>query len=109
MFLGTLKPAFSEPSGLLLIHEVEAKRFPRFLHRRLLPLLDDDGLLRGAHRAVVKGLGAENAGHGLFHIRAVVDVGRAVARTHADGGLARGIGGLDHAGAAGSENQVNFR
>ena len=38
-------------------------------------------------------------------IRTAVDIGRAVSRAHADGGLAGGIGRLHHAGAAGGENQ----
>ena len=38
-------------------------------------------------------------------IRAAVDIGRAVSRAHADGGLAGGIRRLHHAGAAGGEDQ----
>ena len=38
-----------------------------------------------------------------------MDIGRAVARPHADGGLAGGIGGADHAGAAGGENELHLR
>ena len=96
-----------QPVGLLFIQEV-AVLAPHFLPDRLFHgLLHNDALFRGADGAVVKGLGLHNGGHGLGHVGGPLDIGRAVARTHADGRTARGIGGLDHAGAAGGQNQFD--
>ena len=63
---------------------------------RLHGPLHHDGLLAGADGAVVKGLGVQNAAHRLAHVRRAVDIGRAVARPHADGRGAGGVGRLHH-------------
>ena len=65
-------------------------------------------LLGSADHTVVKGLGVDHGGHGQQNIGAVVNDGRGVAGAHAQGGLAGGVGGLYHAGAAGSQDQVRF-
>ena len=95
----------SQGRRLSLIHKVEAPFLSLGNHLMLHAFLHNDALLRSADRTVVKGLGAQNTLHRLPHIRAVVDVGRTVSGTHADGRLAGGIGGADHTGAAGGEDQ----
>ena len=71
----------------------------------LLGTLNDKALLGGADRAVVKGFRPGDLGKCLGNIRTVVKIGRAVPGSHADGGLAGGIGRFYHTGAAGGKNQ----
>ena len=66
----------------------------------------DDGLLRGADHAVVKGLGHQDRGDGHLVVSRFVDERRGVARAHAQGRLARRVGRLHHARTAGGEDEV---
>ena len=67
----------------------------------------DDSLLGGTDHAVVEGLGHQDGGDGTLHVGGFVDDDGHVARTHADGGFAGGVGGLHHARATGGQDQVD--
>ena len=64
--------------------------------------------LPSADRAVIKGFGADDPRQRPGNIRAVVDIGRAVARANADGRLSGGIGRLHHAGSSGGQDQPHW-
>ena len=67
-------------------------------------LVADDGLLGGADGAVVEGLGIQDALDRQGQVAGLLQVGGAVARAHADGGGAGGVGRADHGGAAGGQD-----
>ena len=67
----------------------------------------DDALLRGADGAVVKGLGIHHMLDGQRDVRAALDVGGAVARAYADGGIAGGVRCAHHALAACSQDDAH--
>ena len=67
-------------------------------------LVGDDGLLGGADHAVIEVLGEHQIVGGAHDVHVLVDVGRRVAGAHAQGGLAGGVCGLDHARTAGRED-----
>ena len=67
---------------------------------------DDDVLLGGADHAVVEGLGVDDRVDGELDVGGVVDDGGVVARADAQGGLAGGVRGVDHARATGGEDDV---
>ena len=67
--------------------------------------MGDDGLLGGADHAVIEMLGKDEVVGCTLDIDIRVDVCRGIARAHAEGRLAGGVCGLDHAGAAGGENR----
>ena len=96
-------------SGLLRVQEIAAL-LPEFLaDAGLAAALDDDALLRGADRAVVERLRAEDVPHGAGDVGRAVDIGRAVARADADGGFAGRIGRADHGPAARGEDETHLR
>ncbi len=72
-------------------------------------LLDHDGLLTRADRAVVEQLRGTYLAHGEYDIGAGVDVDRHVARAHAERGGTRTVGGMHQAGGAGCEDQRQRR
>ena len=90
--------------ALYLGHEVAALSAELGHHGIAVAGLADDALLGGTNRAVVKRLGGEDAADGVVYIGAALDVGGRVASTHAQCGLAGAVGGLDHAGTAGSDD-----
>ena len=95
--------------GLLRVQEIAAL-LPEFLaDAGLAAALDDNALLRGADRAVVERLRAENVPHGPGDVGRAVDIGRAVARADADGGLAGRIGRADHGPAACGQDEAHLR
>ena len=71
-------------------------------------LLRDNGLLRGAYGAVIKGLGIQNALDRQRYVGGALDERGAVSGADADGRRTGGICGLHHGGAAGGEDQVGF-
>ena len=68
---------------------------------------DGDGLLGSADHAVVERLGVDDGVDGELDVRGIVDDDRGVTGANAQGGLARGVGGLDHTRATGGENDVD--
>ena len=68
----------------------------------------DHALLGGADHAVVKGFGMDDGIDRQHQVGAVVDDSGHVARAHAQGWLAAGIGSLHHAGAAGGQDNIRF-
>ena len=66
-----------------------------------------DGLLGGADHAVVEGLGVDDRVDGELDVGRLVDHDGGVAGADAEGGLAGGVSGLDHAGTAGGEDDVD--
>ncbi len=78
------------------------------LYRVIQGFQGDDGLLGGADHAVVEGFGVDDGVDGHDGVRALVDDGRHIARAHAQSRGAGGIGGLDHAGAAGGQDDVRL-
>ena len=68
---------------------------------------DGHGLLGSADHAVVEGLGVDDGVDGEQHVGGVVDDDRGVTGANAQGGLARGVCSLDHARAAGGEDDVD--
>ena len=69
----------------------------------------DDGLLGGADHAVIEVLGEDQVVRRTFDVHIGIDVGRSVAGADAEGGLARGVRGLDHAGAASGQDGGDAR
>ena len=99
----------SDPVRLLSFQEVAAPGGKLRLHLVVDGVQDDDALLRGAHHAVVKGLGVDHRADRQGHIGGAVDDGGDVASAHAHGGLAGRIGRLHHAWSAGGQDQVHLR
>ena len=71
--------------------------------------MGDDGLLGGADHAVIEVLGEHQIVGGAHDVNIGVNVGRGVAGTHAEGGLAGGVSGLDHARTTGGEDRGHAR
>ena len=67
---------------------------------------DSHGLLGGADHAVVEGLGVDDGVDGQLDVGGGVDDDRGVAGADAQRGLAGGVGGGDHARAAGGQDDV---
>ena len=95
-----------QPPGFDFRHEVEAQLRPFPADRLLQVFFHNDALLRGADGSVVEGLGLPDALQRPADVRAAVDIGRAVAGTHADGRLPGGIGRADHGRASRGQNQL---
>ena len=72
-------------------------------------LVGDDGLLGGADHAVIEVLGEHQIVGGAHDVNIGVNVGRGVAGTHAEGGLAGGVSGLDHARTTSGEDRGHAR
>ena len=68
-------------------------------------LVEDDGLLGGADHAVVERLGEHDVVDRAPELGGALDEGRHVAGADAEGGLAAGVGGLDHGVAAGGQDE----
>ena len=77
--------------------------------RRVDVLVGDNGLLGGADHAVIEVLGEDQVVRRTFDVHIGIDVGRSVAGADAEGGLAGGVRGLDHAGAAGGQDGGDAR
>ena len=93
---------------LLVVQEVAAAADHLRLDSVVNVLVRDDRLLGCADHAVVEGLGEDDGIDRIQNIRALVDDSGCVAGADAD---CRGTGGircLDHAGAAGCEDDVSF-
>ena len=71
--------------------------------------MGDDGLLGGADHAVIEVLGEHQIVGGAHDVNIGVNVGRGVAGTHAEGGLAGGVSGLDHARTTSGEDRGHAR
>ena len=84
---------------LALLHEVAATILKLALDLVIDGIESGHRLLGGADHAVVKRLGVDDGVHRELDIGGVVDDNRSVASANAQGGLARGVGGLHHAGA----------
>ena len=69
---------------------------------------DDDALLGSADHAVVEGLGVNDGGNGQLDVSGRIDDSGDVACADAQSGLAGGVSSLDHAGAAGGQDQVGL-
>ena len=108
---GTITPEeqFCQSTGLSFAHKVESLCLCLLADRILHPLFHNDALLRGADGAIVEGLGPQDHPQSRLHIRRPVDVGRAVSGSHADGGLAGGVGRLDHGRSPGGQDQPDLR
>ena len=129
--LGDLDPGESRDPGSGLAHDAGVDRavdddgFPHFIQRLpveeeaaapcKLPahlvvnaLVHDDRLLRGADHAIIKGLGVDDGVDCQQDIRRVVDDCGDVARSDAESRGAGGIGGVDHAGPAGGQDDVRL-
>ena len=76
----------------ILLEEVATPGGKFRLHLGVHAIHGDDGLLRGADHAVVKGFGMNDGIDGKEDIRAIIDDGGGIARANAQGGLAAGIG-----------------
>ena len=67
-------------------------------------LVGDDGLLGGADHAVIEVLGEHQIVGGAHDVNVLVDICRSVASADAEGRLAGGVCGLDHARTTGGED-----
>ena len=94
--------------GFLGIQEIAASGRELFFDGGIHLLVHNDRLLRGADHPVVEGFGVDDGVDGQQDVSRFIDNGRGVAGAHAQGGLAGGIGRLDHAGAAGREDDVGL-
>ncbi len=94
---------------LLVVEEVCAAACKLRLHRIVDIIVADHRLFTGADHAVVEGLGHEDRADRHPDVGALVEEGRGIARSHADGGDAGGVGALDHRGTTGGEDQVHER
>ena len=91
--------------GLLFgIDEVGLAQLEFLDERGVDVLVGDDGLLGGTDHAIIEVLGEHQIVGGAHDVHVLVDVGRRVAGAHAQGGLAGGVCGLDHARTAGRED-----
>ena len=90
-----------------LLDEVAAALLELGLNLVIDGVDDGHGLLGSADHAVVEGLGVDDGVDGEQHVGGVVDDDRGVTGANAQGGLARGVGGLDHARATGGEDDVD--
>ena len=102
---------FHDGSGNLfpfnLVQDVRAAE-GEFLLRCFVHVLDDDNrLLARADHAVVERLAQQDRVDRHLEVAGFVDYGRGVSRADADRRLARRIGCLDHAGAAGCQNEID--
>ena len=92
--------------GLLLVVDEVGLAALELLNERLVHVLvGDDGLLGGADHAVVEVLGEHQVVGGADDVHVLVHIGRGVAGAHAEGGLAGGVRGGDHARAAGGQDR----
>ncbi len=89
---------------LFVVHEVRLATLELLDQRGVDRLVGDDGLLGGADHAVVEVLGQDQIVGRTHDIDVLVDVCRGVAGADAEGRLAGGIRGLDHARTAGGED-----
>ena len=91
--------------GLLVsVHEIGLATL-EFLDQRSVDfLVGDDGLLGGADHAVIEVLGEHQIVGGAHDVNVLVDICRSVASADAEGRLAGGVCGLDHARTTGGED-----
>ena len=68
-----------------------------------------DGLLAGTDRAVIERLARDHFGDGFFQVGRRIHQRRHIAGADAEGRLAAGIRGLDHACAAGGKDHAGAR
>ncbi len=92
----------------VFLEEVAAAAGKFLPHLIINAVQHDDRLLAGADHAVVKGLGVDDGADRELNVGGVVNDGGGVPRANAQSGLAGGISGLHHAGAAGGEDDVRF-
>ena len=71
-------------------------------------VIDDHRLFGGANGSVVEGLGGDDVHHGHVQLRRLLQVDRRVARSHAQGRLARTVGRLDRARSARGVDQLDL-
>ena len=93
---------------LLAVEEVAAASGKLLAHLFIHLVQHDDRLLGGADHAVVEGLGVNDGVDRQKDVGGVVDDGGGVARADAESRGAGGVGGVDHAGAAGGEDDVRL-
>ena len=91
--------------GLLVsVHEIGLATL-EFLDQRIVDVLvGNDGLLGGADHAVIEVLGEHQIVGGAHDVNVLVDICRSVASADAEGRLAGGVCGLDHARTTGGED-----
>ncbi len=92
---------------LALLDEVAAAAGELFLDLVIDGIDNGHRLLGSADHAVVEGLGVDDGVDCELHVGGVIDHDGGVAGTDAQGGLAGGISGLDHARATGGQDDVN--
>ena len=91
--------------GLLLgVHEIGLATLEFLDERSVDVLVGDDGLLGSADHAVIEVLGEDQIVGCTHDVDVLVDVCRSVARADAQGRLAGGVCGLDHARTTGGED-----
>ena len=93
--------------SLFVIEEITAGLLQQTLDLVIYAGQNGDMLLGGADHAVIEGLGVNDGFHSHPQVGGLVNDHVAVAGAHADGGGARGVSGLYHAGAAGGHDQVH--
>ncbi|CCY18578.1 putative uncharacterized protein [Bifidobacterium adolescentis CAG:119] len=91
--------------GLLLgVHEIGLATLEFLDERSVDVLVGDDGLLGSADHAVIEVLGEHQIVGGAHDVNVLVDICRSVASADAEGRLAGGVCGLDHARTTGGED-----
>ena len=101
---GAAEHVLLELGLLFVVHEVGLAAL-KFLDQRGVDfLVGDDGLLGGADHAVIEVLGEHQIIGGAHDVDVLVDICRSVASADAEGWLAGGVCGLDHARATGGED-----
>ena len=100
---------FGQTAGLFWRGEVNVLGFQLFDHILVNILMDDCCLFRGTDHTVIKTLGHDQIVAGLLEIGRLVNNAWYVTRTYAQGRLTGGIGGTDHAGATGGQDNRDFR
>ena len=93
---------------LLLVKEVAAHLDEKRAHVVIHRVLGDDALLGRADHAVVERLGVDDGADRERQVGSLVDDRGRIARADAKGGRAARVRGLDHAGAAGREDDVGL-
>ena len=101
---GAAEHVLLELGLLFVVHEVGLATL-EFLDQRSVDfLVGDDGLLGGADHAVIEVLGEHQIVGGAHDVNVLVDICRSVASADAEGRLAGGVCGLDHARTTGGED-----
>ena len=89
-----------------LLHEIAAAASELGLDLVVDGIDNGNGLLGSANHTVVKGLGVDDGVDSELDVRGVIDDNGGVASADAQGGLAGAVGSLDHARAAGREDDI---